>query len=118
MSVPSPSTNNPSGFAFGSQAINTTSSSGIEIALEFDYDADTAEYIVDGSTIRTINDFGGDHIGQLKIFTNNNWSTNSSILIDEIGLLQVIPEPSTYALFSGLVAITLAIRSRRLNFKV
>jgi hypothetical protein len=85
------------------------------IALEFDFDNNTMKFLVNDSSVRSISDFDADEFSQLKFFTNNLWSTNSTVSLDSMGLLQ-IPEPKTYALiFSFLALAALGFRRSRLH---
>ena len=89
-----------------------TSVTPASIAVEFDFDNETLEYFVDGSSIRVIDDFNATEFSELKFFTNNPWTTGSTVSIDSMGLIGV-PEPETYALTMGLIVlVVLGIRKR------
>ena len=91
-------------------AVNT--STAYAIAVEFDFDGNTLQFLVDGNSVRTVTDFNANEFSQLKFFTNTPWSVNSTVSLDSMGLLQ-IPEPETYALTLGLLVL-LALSARRL----
>lgn len=76
------------------------------IALELDFDNDTLDFLLNGTSVRSITDFNATEFSQLKFFTNNPWSTNSTVSLDSMGLLQV-PEPATYALMLGLSVLAM-----------
>ena len=98
---------------YGNQTVDLSHSTRYGIAIEFDFDNDTLEFFADGNSIRTVTDFNATEFSQLKFFTNNPWTANSTVSLDSMGLLQ-IPEPETYALTLGLLLL-LALSARRLS---
>ena len=56
------------------------------IAVEFDFDNNTLDFLLNGTSVRAITDFDATEFSQLKFFTNNPWSANSTVSLDSMGL--------------------------------
>lgn len=98
--------------AYGNKEVGLSNTGAFAIAIEFDFDNDTLKFFANGETVRSITDFNATEFSQLKFFTNNPWSTNSTVSLDSMGLLQV-PEPATYALMLGLSVLAMLGLKRR-----
>lgn len=91
--------------------VNTTTA--YAVAAEFDFDNNTLDFLLNGTSVRAITDFDATEFAQMKFFTNNPWSANSTVSLDSMGLHQVIPEPQTYALTLGVFALLVRSLRRR-----
>ena len=91
---------------------------GISLAVELDYDSSAAKFLVNGLSVREINDFNGAAFTEFKFFTNSNWVAGSTVYVDSMGI-EAIPEPSSYAtLFGLIVLLTACIRARFTSCKL
>jgi hypothetical protein len=71
-------------------------SNGVQLAMEFDFDADTASYYVDGIETHSWTNFTGSQLETLQFDVNSTWSSNNVVVIDAFGLYQenvAAPEP-------------------------
>jgi hypothetical protein len=59
---------------------------GIDLAIEFDLDANTATYYTNGVVLDSLIDFTGSQIEALQFNTSGLWTTNSTVSINEMGL--------------------------------
>ena len=94
-----------------------TDSSGHSYSVEIDFDNDTIDYVVDGTTEYSFTDFAGTELAGLVLSLNGDgtadWATAaSSISIDSMGV-DVIPEPATVGMIGLGGAIALVIRRFR-----
>jgi len=62
-----------------------TNNTPVAAAVEFDIDNNTVTYFVDGAQANSFSDFNGTQVGQLQFFTQNGWSSNSVVVIDQMG---------------------------------
>jgi len=77
-------------------------STGLSMAIEFDFDADTVTYFTNGVVSHNLSDFTGSQIETLQFNVNNTWATNSVLVIDQMGLLGPDRVPSLLAVdFDG-----------------
>ncbi|NDV63184.1 PEP-CTERM sorting domain-containing protein [Puniceicoccales bacterium CK1056] len=92
-----------------------TQSTAVTLAIEFDFDNDTVRYLLDGVEEFSATDFSGDGISGWVYSKGGAWtSTETSLTLESMGLSQVVPEPSTYALVTSLCVLAfLVVRRRR-----
>lgn len=77
------------GVDYASHMGSLNTSIGLNVAIEFDLDVKTVTYFVDGAALKTITDFTGTNIGQLKFFTDGKWTKSGQVVIDQMGLVKL-----------------------------
>lgn len=99
--------------AYRNFSYGITETGPISLALDFDFDNNTVSYILNGSETHSFTNFGGIQIAQLSYVTAGTWgNTGGSISIDSMGL-SAIPEPSSFALLAGALALCSVMIRRR-----
>lgn len=84
------------GFDYAGYLADLKESRPMRLTIDFDLDNDTVTYFVNGTAIKTISDFNASSIAQIKFFTDSKWSTQSTVTIKEMGLVQ-LPAVTTAA---------------------
>lgn len=86
---------------FRSTAFTYVESSAITAAIEFDFDKDTIDYLLNGSVVESFA-FTGGNIGRLSYILNGSWTTAaSSVTIDHLKLIELVPGGTLYDAFAS-----------------
>lgn len=77
------------GVDYASYLGNLEGVEALTLEIEFDFDYNTVNYMVNGAVLKTITDFNSTSLHQLKIFTDAKWSTRAEASINEMGLIKL-----------------------------
>jgi hypothetical protein len=76
-------------------------SSPVTAAIDFDFDNNTIDYLLNGSVVHSFA-FTGSNIGRLSYVLNGSWTTAaSSVSIDHLKLIGFVPSGSLYDAFAS-----------------
>lgn len=86
---------------FRSAVYTYVESSPITAAIEFDFDKDTIDYLVNDSVVYSFV-FNGANIGRLSYFQSGAWTTAaSSLSVDYLKLTELLPAGTLYDAFAS-----------------
>lgn len=72
--------------AFRTTDLTLTEAAGASVAIEFDFDKDTATYFLNGEVTHVFDDFAGVDVANIRYQKNTEWSTAaSSVTVDSMG---------------------------------
>jgi hypothetical protein len=107
-------TSTDGGARYRNTDLTISGSTAMTIGIEFNLDAGTVSYLIDGSETYSWSDFNQTSITGLTYSKGGSWPSGSSnVTLDSMGLYAVVPEASTFALLAGFAALGLVIIRRR-----
>ncbi|NCG07970.1 MAG: hypothetical protein GWO81_00100 [Verrucomicrobia bacterium] len=77
------------GIDYAGQSAQLKENRTMRLTIDLDLDNDTVTYFVNGTAVKTINDFNASSIAQIKFFTDSKWSKLSTVKINEMGFLRL-----------------------------
>ena len=86
---------------FRSTAFNYVESSAVTAAIEFDFDNDTIDYLLNGSVVESFA-FTGVNIGRLSYVLNGSWTTAAStVSVDHLKLVEFVSGGTLYDAYAS-----------------